>query len=457
VERRPDRPRRGRAQEGRRGAAGVGVVLPLPGREPAAEHLPQGLRGPVHLLQPAVLRHAGPAEGAILGKTDGDFFPAELAEKYRRDDAAILRDGTGLEAVEEHVTPDGQTRYVHVIKAPLHDPEGAIVGTQGIFWDVTASKQAEAQLRVQNVLLQEMARSERQAHEALKQAQSRMVQTAKLAGLGQMIAGVAHEINNPLSFVSNNVAVLQRDVGELRQLVLLYRQADDLLARERPELHGQARDLYERTDMDYTLENFDGLMHRTREGLRRIQQIVKDLRVFARLDESELNVVDLNEGIESTANIILGYAKKNRVQLVTELGPLPAVTCFAAKINQVVMNLLSNAIDACDEGGTVTIRTGAEPGGVRIEVADTGGGIPPAVRERIFDPFFTTKPIGVGTGLGLSISYGIVQDHGGKIEVESEPGQGSCFTVHLPLEPDLRRADHRAARPAPELLGKNDA
>jgi anti-sigma regulatory factor (Ser/Thr protein kinase) len=206
--------------------------------------------------------------------------------------------------------------------------------------------------------------------------------------------------------------------------------------------------------MDYTLENFDGLMHRTREGLRRIQQIVKDLRVFARLDESELNVVDLNEGIESTANIILGYAKKNRVQLVTELGPLPAVTCFAAKINQVVMNLLSNAIDACDEGGTVTIRTGAEPGGVRIEVADTGGGIPPEVRERIFDPFFTTKPIGVGTGLGLSISYGIVQDHGGKIEVESEPGQGSCFTVHLPLEPDPRRADHRAARPAPELLGQ---
>ena len=368
----------------------------------------------------------------LAGMTDYDLFPIPLAEAYREDDLRVMTTGQVIDQVEEHIAADGQTYAVQVVKTPLYDAEGQVIGVQGIFWDVTARKRAQEQLQAQNERLQEMARSERQAHEERKQAQSRMVQSAKLAGLGQMVAGVAHEINNPLSFVGNNVAVLQRDLAELAEAIALYHQADDLLAEARPQLWEQLRSLAERADLEYSISNLPGLLSRTREGLGRIQRIVRDLRVFARLDESELDEVDLNAGIESTVTIINGHAKGRQVRVVADLAPLPRLSCYSARINQVVMNLIANAIDACTEGGTVTVRTRAEGQGVKVEVQDDGEGIDPAVRERIFDPFFTTKPVGVGTGLGLSISYGIVQDHGGTIEVESAPGRGSTFVVTLP-------------------------
>jgi two-component system NtrC family sensor kinase len=178
------------------------------------------------------------------------------------------------------------------------------------------------------------------------------------------------------------------------------------------------------------------LIERTREGLRRIERIVKDLRLFARVDEGDWNEVDLNPGIESSVNMVQGYARKKGVRVLSELEPLPPLRCRGARIHQVVVNLLMNAIDACGADDTVTIRARPEPDdqGVRVEVADTGCGMEPAIRERIFDPFFTTKPVGEGTGLGLSISYGIVQEHQGTIDVQSTPGEGSCFTIRLPRE-----------------------
>jgi PAS domain S-box-containing protein len=373
--------------------------------------------------------------GQFVGKTDLDFYPAELAEKYRADDRRVIETGAVFETVEDHVTPHGEKLSVQVIKTPLHDPQGRIIGVQGIFWDVTARERAEEQLRAQNLLLQEMARSEREAHAALKQAQSQLVQQEKLASLGLIVAGVAHEINNPVAFVANNVAVLGRDVGEMREIIALYEQANELIEREAPEVAESIRHFREQVDMPYTLGNIEGLLDRSRDGLKRIQQIVAHLRLFAHLDEGDVNEADLNHGIESTAEIIVGHARKNQIKLEKDLAPLPPVTCNAARINQVIMNLLTNAIDACSEGGTVTIRTRADDGGVCLEVADNGCGIDPSVRDRIFDPFFTTKPVGQGTGLGLSISYGIVKDHGGTIDVESAPGKGARFTVHLPLKP----------------------
>ena len=384
----------------------------------------------------------------IVSATDLDFFPRELAEKYRRDDKTVMETGQTFETVEEHVTPHGDKLYVHVIKTALYDTLGQLIGVQGIFWDVTASKRAEEQLKTQNVRLQEMAHSEHEAHQALKRAQSNLVEQEKLAGLGQVAAGVAHEINNPVSFVTNNVAVLKRDVGELHELMVLYREADELITRECPELFGRIQALCERVDMDYTLNNIEGLLVRSRDGLKRIQQIVANLRAFVRLDEGEVNEADLNLGIESTTAIIIGHARRKHVAIEMDLQPLPPVTCCAAKINQVVMNLLTNAIDACPEGGTVTVRTRVETQGVRIEVADTGCGIPTTIVDKIFEPFYTTKPVGEGTGLGLSISYGIVQDHGGSIEVESATGQGTCFTVHLPWRrvPSKERAQAAETR-----------
>ena len=388
----------------------------------------------------------------VRGKNDHDFYPHDLATKYREDDARVIAAGQPFEAVEEHITPSGHTIYVQITKTPLYDSSGRVIGIQGIFWDVTGRKQAEEQLQMQNLLLQEMAESERQAHEELKKFQSHLVQSEKLAGLGQMVAGVAHEINNPLSFVSNNVAVLQRDLAEMIAILALYREAEETLTSHQPELVERVREIRDRVDLDYSLDNLPRLLNRTRDGLARIQQIVKDLRVFARLDEGALNEVDLNEGVLSTISIIQGHAKKKRVQVETDLNNLPPVTCFAAKINQVIMNLVMNAIDACDEGGSVNIRTRPENDdeGVRVDVIDTGCGIDPIICERIFDPFFTTKPVGVGTGLGLSISYGIIKDHGGKIDVESIPGEGSRFTVHLSTQMVVpsRLADRPEGSPA---------
>jgi PAS domain S-box-containing protein len=373
----------------------------------------------------------------VKGKTDFDFFPADLAEKYRADDRRVIESRQVLDIVEQHVTPHGETLYVQVMKTPLFGKDGKPIGIQGIFWDVSERLRAEEKLKEQNVTLAELAQSEHEAHEALKLAQSRMVQTEKLASLGQLVAGVAHEINNPLAFVSNNIAVLERDLTEFVVLVGLYRQQHQSAGADRLALDTRIREQSEQLDVDYCLENLPRIIERTREGLRRIERIVKDLRLFARVDEGEWNHVDLNPGIESSVNMVQGYARKKGVALVTDLGALPPVRCRAARVHQVVVNLMMNAIDACSTGGTVTIRTrpDAEGGSVRIEVADTGTGIDPKIRERIFDPFFTTKPVGHGTGLGLSISYGIVQEHEGTIDVQSAPGAGSCFTVRLPVQP----------------------
>ncbi len=396
----------------------------------------------------------------LVGKTDLDFFPKALAEKYRADDRRVIEQDAPLEAVEEHVNPHGEKLYVQVIKTPLRDSQGTIVGVQGIFWDVTARKRAEEQLVSQNIRLQEMAESERQTHLALKQAQSQLVQQEKLASLGLIVAGVAHEVNNPVAFVTNNVVVLGRDVGEMRDLIELYEQASEIIASENPDLAERIQEFRDRVDMGYTLANIQGLLHRSRDGLKRIQQIVSHLRLFAHLDEGDVNEADLNDGIASTSAIIEGNARRKHVRLVCELSPVPMVTCHAAKINQVILNLLTNAIDATPEGGTVTVRSSAEEDGVRIEVADTGCGIEPDVKDRIFDPFYTTKPVGSGTGLGLSISYGIVKDHGGTIDVESTPGAGSRFIVHLPWKAPKgaggRRASEgdRVSAPEPPRAGR---
>jgi signal transduction histidine kinase len=278
-------------------------------------------------------------------------------------------------------------------------------------------------------LEQHLAEQNRQ----LRETQAALVQSEKLASLGQLAAGLAHEVNNPVAYVTNNLAVLRRDVLATMDLLDKYREGREKLALAAPETAAEAERIEQEIDLAYIQENLARQFDRSLEGLARVRDIVVNLRDFARLDEAEFKEADVNAGIESTVEILRYEIRKKEIHLEMRLQELPPLLCHPGKINQVLLNLLANAVQACETGGRIEVRTRVEDGAVLIEVEDNGSGISPEHLPRVFDPFFTTKPVGQGTGLGLSISYGIVRDHGGTIEVESEPGQGSLFRVRLPL------------------------
>jgi two-component system NtrC family sensor kinase len=384
----------------------------------------------------AHLRFLGAAaQEEVTGKTDLDVFPAGVGDSFFSEEREIIRTGEPLISREErNVDSAGVEHWVSSTKVPWRDESGKILGVVGLSRDITRRKQNEQKLKEQNERLEELAQIKHDALEQLKMAQSHLVQSEKLAGLGQMVAGVAHEMNNPLAFVGNNLAVVQRDLTAIRDLLTMYREADALIKERSAELMKRITTADERIDINYTLTSLQEMIVRSREGISRIRQIVRDLCDFARLDTGDMEDADINAGIRSTLNIVAGAAKNKGVIVDLELGSLPRVACYPAKINQVVMNLLTNAIDACSANGRIVVQTVAVPGQVVMTVSDNGSGIDPKFRERVFDPFFTTKPPGKGTGLGLSISYGIVQTHGGEIDFNSTPGQGTVFTVKLPVQ-----------------------
>ena len=271
----------------------------------------------------------------------------------------------------------------------------------------------------------------------LREAQAALIQNQNLASLGQLAAGMAHEINNPLAFVMNNLAVMRRDALAVHGVLDVYRGGREGLARVEPVRAAEAARREEEIDLDYVQANLGRLLDKSLEGLRRMRDIVKNLRDFARLDEAEFKEADLNAALTSTIEVLRHEIGTKEIQLDLALTPLPPVSCSPGKLGQVFLNLLLNAVQACDRRGAIEVRSGVEEegGGVWIEVHDNGRGILPEHMPHIFEPFFTTNPIGQGKGLGLSVSYGIVRDHGGAIEVESTPGQGSTFRVRLPLQP----------------------
>jgi len=268
-----------------------------------------------------------------------------------------------------------------------------------------------------------------QAHLELKEAQSRLLQNEKMASIGQLAAGVAHEINNPNGFILSNLNALRKYVERIREFIAFQ---EDVLATADEAVTTQIQQKKRSLKIDFTLEDMGNLIQESREGAERIKTIVKDLKDFSHLDQAELVQADINACIENTLTII-----SNELMLKTELkkefGVLPAVTCNPGQINQVLSNLLHNAAQAVEQGGEITIKTWAEQNLVCIAISDTGPGIPPEIRERLFEPFFTTREVGKGAGLGLSIAYDIIKKHNGEITVKSELGKGSCFTVRLPV------------------------
>jgi signal transduction histidine kinase len=271
-------------------------------------------------------------------------------------------------------------------------------------------------------------------NQALREAQAALVEQEKLASLGRLAAGVAHEINNPIAYVTNNLAVLRRDMRAALDVLGAYRRGRDALARVEPVLAAEAARLEDEADLAYFEENLPRTCDKSLEGLQRVRDIVSNLRDFARLDEAEFKEVDLNAAVASALEVLRHEIKKQEIQLETAFSPLPPVLCQPGRLNQVFLNLLLNAVQACSRGGTVAARTRADDGRcVVVEVADNGCGIHPEHLPHIFEPFFTTKPVGQGRGLGLAVAFGIVRDHGGAIEVETAVGRGSTFRVRLPL------------------------
>ncbi|PHV11246.1 ATP-binding protein [Chitinimonas sp. BJB300] len=264
----------------------------------------------------------------------------------------------------------------------------------------------------------------------LGEAQSRLLQSEKLASIGQLAAGVAHEINNPIGFVNSNLSTLRTYVDNLLKLISAYENASPLIATDQ-EIQHQITVLRRTTDFDYMKEDIGSLIAESIDGTSRVSQIVQDLKYFSRVTESEWQTVDIHAGLDSTLNVIWNEIKY-KSEIIKKYGKLPLVVCKSSQLNRVFMSLLLNAAQAITERGIITIRTGHMDDMVWISISDNGRGIAPDIMPHIFDPFFTTKLVGTGTGLGLSVSYGIISKMGGHIEVDSGPGQGATFTVWIP-------------------------
>jgi two-component system NtrC family sensor kinase len=267
-----------------------------------------------------------------------------------------------------------------------------------------------------------------------------LVQSEKLASIGLLSAGVAHEINNPLAYVGNNLAVLERDFKGVLELMACYEQAHPQLAEVDPDRLRKIEALSEDLDWPYVRSNLERMLARTRDGVQRVANIVQNLRGLARTSPPKLEAVSVPELIAPALEMIQGRIRRRGVEVVQDHCAYCRVMCVAPQISQVVLNLLVNAIQAIEssgreEGGRIEVSTRIAGDYYEIEIGDDGSGIDPESLPRLFDPFFTTKPVGEGTGLGLSISHGIVTGHGGKIEVESTPGVGTRFRVLLPLNP----------------------
>ena len=278
--------------------------------------------------------------------------------------------------------------------------------------------------------LSQMNAQMRAMNARLSATQQQLLQSEKLASIGQLAAGVAHEINNPVGYVYSNLSTLQGYVDELLAVVR--------------HLRGKAEGPAPSCDIDFLEQDIPQLVSETREGLDRVKKIVRDLKDFSRIEKNDdWEQADIVKGLESTLNIVHNEIKY-KASVVKALVALPDVRCLPTQLNQVFMNLLVNAAQAIPHRGTITLRSGFDECCVWVEVSDDGCGMPPEVQARIFEPFFTTKPVGKGTGLGLSMSYSIVQKHNGRIELKSAPGQGTSFRVVLPRV----REGHAAATEA---------
>jgi len=326
----------------------------------------------------------------------------------------------GVPSGNKPYTPTGTASSANAALRALQAEAGELRAT------IDDMAQAEAGLRRRNEELEQL-------NERLAKAHAQLIQSEKLASIGQLAAGVAHEINNPIGFILSNFSTLEDYIARLFEMLAAYERAEPALAHT--PFADEIRSVRERVELDYLKEDIPALMVESRDGTTRVRKIVQDLKDFSRAESSrDWVMADVHRGLDSTLNIVANEVKY-KADVERQYGELPQIECLPSELNQVFLNLLVNAAQAIDKPrGNIRISTGSDDEqSVWIRIDDDGCGIAREFLPRIFDPFFTTKPVGKGTGLGLSLSYGIVQKHRGTIDVESEVGKGTSFTVRLPV------------------------
>lgn len=387
-----------------------------------------------------------------------DFHPPE----FFHDMWETISSGRIWRGEVKNRAKDGRHYWVETTIVPMLDEHGLPASYISVRTEITKIMEMEEALRQANAVLEskvvertrELEQAKQQVeqelfdrvrtqtalqtsydelkrlHRQLQDTQQNLMQSEKLAAVGQLAAGMAHEINNPIGFVASNLATLARYQETLGALLASYRQLE-------AGLDGDARVAIvaqrQTADLDFLLEDTPALLKESRDGMERVRRIVQDLRDFSRVDSAaQWQEVDVNHNLDTTLNL-LGKQITQGISIQREYGQLPQVECSPADLNQVFMNLLNNALQAIQGKGSITLRSGQDGDQAWVEIEDTGEGIPEEVRPHIFDPFFTTRPVGQGAGLGLSTAYGIIQKHGGQISVSSQAGKGSVFRVTLPL------------------------
>jgi PAS domain S-box-containing protein len=378
---------------------------------------------PLIYVNDAFLRISGYERAEVLGRNCRFLQGDERDQPARHAIRRALEERQHCTVLLRNYRKDGSLFWNELFLSPIFDADGQLTHFVGIQTDVTDREIARQQVAEKQAELE-------QALHDLQETQAMLVHAEKMTALGQLVAGVAHEINNPIAFVHSNIHALREMTHDI---AAAYRQLHEAAsASTDPALHARAADIHRQADMDYLLTDIDDLIDSSVKGLLRVKRIVEQLRTFSRLDEAEFKTASIEECIAS-ALPIASAALGKRVQVSVNVAHLPPIPCRPAELSQVFLNLIVNAAQAIEGEGWIRIDGQAADDVVTVTVADSGRGIPDEIIRHIFNPFFTTKPVGQGTGLGLTIAYKIIVDgHGGSIRVDSQVGRGTTFTITLP-------------------------